>query len=214
MNAIPVEELKISKARLEALVDGIFAFAMTLLVTGLVIPTMSRSEAATELPARIAGMQPEFVSFLIAFFILAAFWLGHHRQFHYVRTVDMWIVRITLCILACVVLVPFTTNISGDYDNVPIAVDLFHGNLFAIGSLFLVQWWYLAGHADVTTGGITRDGAAGGMRRSLLVPVVSATGLLVSFADPALSMLWYLLLIPGFFLVSHRHPAVEEKDGR
>ena len=38
-------DIKISRNRLEALVDGIFAFAMTLLVTGLVIPHLSKSDA-------------------------------------------------------------------------------------------------------------------------------------------------------------------------
>ena len=40
----------ISKNRLEALVDGVFAFAMTLLVIGLSVPTIPKTEAATELP--------------------------------------------------------------------------------------------------------------------------------------------------------------------
>ncbi|MDD4997878.1 MAG: TMEM175 family protein [Syntrophales bacterium] len=38
------KDLKISKNRLEALVDGIFAFAMTLLVTGLAVPHFSKQE--------------------------------------------------------------------------------------------------------------------------------------------------------------------------
>ena len=46
------KDLKISKNRLEALVDGIFAFAMTLLVTGLVIPHFSKTEAEAKLPLR------------------------------------------------------------------------------------------------------------------------------------------------------------------
>lgn len=199
---MPSVESKISKSRLEALVDGIFAFAMTLLVTGLTIPVLSDSVAAAELPAQVMGMRSEFISLLIAFFILASFWLAHHRQFHHVRTIDMNLVRINLCILACVVVVPFTTSISGDYDHVRIAVDLFHLNLFFLGLLFLVQWWYLNRTPAVLTGEIRRSDAVNGTRRSLMAPAVAALGFLVAFADPRLSMTVYLLLFPGFFLVS------------
>ncbi|HOX35803.1 MAG TPA: TMEM175 family protein [Methanoregulaceae archaeon] len=196
------EESKISKSRLEALVDGIFAFAMTLLVTGLTIPVLPGPVAAAELPALVAAMRPEFISLLIAFFILASFWLAHHRQFHHVRMVDMNLVRINLCILLCVILLPFTTSISGDYDHVRIAVDLFHFNLFFLGLFFLVHWWYVNRTPAVTNGEIPKADAGNGMRRSLIVPSVAVIGLIIAFFDPRLSMMVYLLLIPAFFLQS------------
>ncbi|MCX6683631.1 MAG: TMEM175 family protein [Methanoregula sp.] len=83
-----MDKYHISKSRLEALFDGIFAFAMTLLVTGFVVPPIPVSDAPAVLPGYIAAMRPEFYSFLIAFLILASFWLVHHRRFHYVRIVD------------------------------------------------------------------------------------------------------------------------------
>ena len=168
------------------------------MVTGLVIPQIVLSDAADVLPGRIAAMRPEFFSFLIAFFVLAAFWLAHHRQFHAVRTVDTGLVHITLLILACVVLMPFTTNISGDYSDVPIAVGLFHVNMLCIGLLFLVHWIYLVRHPALTEDGISRRAAVNGTRRASVVPLVSAAGIGISFANPSLSMAVYLLIIPAF----------------
>jgi uncharacterized membrane protein len=120
------DKYDLSKNRLEALFDAIFAFAMTLLVTGFVIQPIPAPDAVVELPARIAAMSPEFLSFIIAFFVLASFWLLHHRQFHFIHFVNPPLVRITLFILAFTVLMPFTTNVSGDYSGVQVAVDLFH----------------------------------------------------------------------------------------
>lgn len=200
MRTMPTEESKISKSRLEALVDAIFAFAMTLLVTGLAIPVLPESKAVADLPAQVAAMRPEFMSLLIAFFILSSFWLAHHRHFHHVKMVDMNIVRITLCILLCVILLPFTTSISGDYDNVQIAVDLFHINLFFLGIFFLVHWWYLNRTPSITTGEIPKADASNGIRRSLIVPSVAALGFLIAVFDPRLSMTAYLLLLVLFLL--------------
>lgn len=192
---------KISKNRLEALVDGIFAFAMTLLVTGLVIPHLSKEEAGAKLTAAIREMRSEFISFLVAFFVLASFWQMHHRQLHYVRVVDPGIIRITLFILVCVILMPFTTNISGDYSHVQIAVNLFHVNMFSLGFFFLIHWWYLTRTHDVTSVAISNRDALNGMLRSLIAPVISALAFALSFISPAWSMATYLLIIPSIAIL-------------
>ena len=189
-------DLTVSKNRLEALVDGIFAFAMTLLVTGLVIPHISRTEAEAKLALSVAEMRSELISFLVAFFVLASFWVRHNRHFHYVRRIDSGIMRVTLFILACVVLMPFTTNISGDYSHARFAVDLFHVNMFSLGLFFLIQWWYLTTHPDVTSAAISSRDASAGMYGSLITPVISVLGFALSFVSPSWSMATYLLIIP------------------
>lgn len=193
----------ISRNRFEALFDGIFAFAMTLLVTGLAIPALAKAEAATTLPARVMAMRPEFMSFIIAFFVLASFWLAHHRQFRFVQVVDPWIVRITLIILAFTVLMPFTTSLSGDYPDVVVAVDLFHANMFAMALMYLVHWYYLVRHPALTSG-ISRRDAANGLRRNVIVPFVSLAGIALAGISPSWSMAVYAL-IPGAFFLAGRY---------
>jgi Predicted integral membrane protein len=139
----PAENNIISKNRLEALVDGVFAFAMTLLVVGLSVPDIPKADAAVELPQHIATMFPEFLSFLIAFLVLASFWIVHHEHFHYLKSVNGWVLWLNIFILIFVVLVPFSTNLSGDYPHVPIAPFIFHLNMLALGTLFLIQWQYI-----------------------------------------------------------------------
>jgi uncharacterized membrane protein len=46
----------IAKNRLEALVDGVFVFAMTLLVIGLAVPSIPKSQAAAELTPALLSM--------------------------------------------------------------------------------------------------------------------------------------------------------------
>jgi len=187
---------KISRNRLEALVDGIFAFAMTLLVTGLVIPRLSKNDAAG-FAVSLAEMRSEFISFLVAFFVLASFWNIHNRQFRHVRRVDAGIMRITLMILVCVVLMPFTTNISGDYSGVQVAVNLFHANMFGLALFFLIHWLYLIRHPGITSVAIGSPEASMGVCRCLVTPVISLLGFVVSFFSPAWSMAAYLLIVPG-----------------
>ena len=190
----PARDWQISKNRVEALVDSIFAFAMTLLVVGLSAPILTKAQAATVLPASVMAMYAEFIMFFIAFFILASFWLLHHRQFHFVRTVDPWLIRINLLILAFIVFMPYTTNLSGDYSDVPIAVDLFHANMFIIGTLFLCQWYYLVHNPHITSADISDLTAETGMQRGIVLPLVALLAIGVSFFSPSYSMVCYLLI--------------------
>ena len=201
------DQYYLSKNRLETLFDAIFAFAMTLLVTGFVIEPISDSEAPVLLPAYLASMGTEFFSFFIAFFVLASFWLVHHRQFHYVRIVDPALVWLTLLMLTFTVLMPFTTNVSGDYPDVQAAVVLFHTNLFILGALFFTHWWYLVNNPQLTSVQISKQDATAGLRRAMITPLVSFLALLYSFVSPSWSMAIYLL-IPLLLYIHHRYVIV------
>ena len=85
-------------------------------------------------------MFPQFLSFLIAFFILASLWIVHHEHFHFLRSVNKVVLWLNVLILIFVVLVPFSTNLSGTYSHVPIAPLIFHANMLVLSCLFLVQW--------------------------------------------------------------------------
>ena len=194
------DQYRLSKNRLETLFDAIFAFAMTLLVTGFVIGPISESDAPVLLPAYIASMGPQFFLFLIAFFVLASFWLVHHRQFHFVQTVDPALVWITLLILTFTVLMPFTTNVSGDYPDVQAAVVLFHTNLFILGVLFFTHWWYLVNNPHLTSVQISEKDATTGLRRAMIAPFVSFLAMMYSFVSPSWSMAIYLLIPPLLYI--------------
>ena len=63
-----IKSIGFEKNRLETLTDGIFAFSMTLLVTGLNIP-QSLDELTTEhVYALLVNLSPAFIHFLIGFF--------------------------------------------------------------------------------------------------------------------------------------------------
>lgn len=147
-------EYHISKARLETLVDGIFAIAMTLLVLGIAPPRPQISLAPSVLPGMIEDLLPQVFLFIVAFLVLALFWLGHHRQFHFVHRVDPTLLWINMLILIAIVFVPFSTDVAGDYVDITSATLLFHVNMFIVGILFAVQWSTPGGCSKVLEDGI------------------------------------------------------------
>lgn len=197
-NEIPRLE-QMGKSRLEALSDGIFAFAMTLLVISLSVPDIPERDAPNLLPGELAGMYPEFLLFIIAFFILAGFWMSHHRILEHVRYVDGMLLRLNIILLFFIVLIPFTTSLSGDYTNVLEAVLFFHVNLLASSLLLTGMGMYIHRHSKMLAPDTGPTGKRG-IERAVVVTGVILLAIAVSFLNSAGS-LWCYALIPVLSLI-------------
>jgi len=191
---------QISKERLETIVDAIFAFSMTLLALGIEVPKILESQAAVELPVYIGKILPQFILFVIAFLVLATFWVEHHRQFHNLRIVDPTVLSLNIAILIFIVLIPFTTDIAGSYDRVEIAVILFHTNILLLGALFFAHGKYLTQSSHLCGAGSDMQSREKRFWFLATTPSVAILGIAVSVFSPPYSMMVYLL-IPIIFLI-------------
>jgi uncharacterized membrane protein len=73
------EEFLLPKVRLEALVDGVFAVAMTLLVPEVKVPELANRQSAAELFQGLRQPAPTLLAYFFSFGMLGLFWTWHHR---------------------------------------------------------------------------------------------------------------------------------------
>jgi len=197
-------EYHIAKNRLETLIDGIFAIAMTLLVLGIASPKPPASQAMELLPKEIFHLIPQFFIFVIAFLILAIFWLSHHRQFHFVRIVDPRLLWINVFLLIFIVLVPFSTDVAGDYPEVPVAVLFFHVNVLMVGLLFAVHWKHICRSEQLCDPHPDEKVIRARFIDTALIPIVAIAAIITSvFSCPA-SLLIYLVIPVVIVLLNPR----------
>jgi uncharacterized membrane protein len=193
---------EISKDRVEALTDGIFAIAMTLLVLSIGVPSVpAELSPDVVLPGLVIGLWPEVVACAIAFLVLMSFWLGHENLFALVARLDRGFVNLNLITLLGIVFVPFSSALTSDYGSTPIAIWIFALNLAVIGLLFAAQFFYLIRHPDLLHAPITPAEARLGYARSLCSPAAALLAVLLSFSAPKLSAFSYLL-IPVFLAIA------------
>ena len=99
----------IGRGRLEAISDGIMAVAITLLALGIDAPQPAEGE--TLLAAFDANALGAIGLFLLSFFLIARFWLIHHRAFKDLPVlVSHRFVILNFAFLAAVCLMPFATT--------------------------------------------------------------------------------------------------------
>jgi uncharacterized membrane protein len=89
--------------------DAVFAIAITLLIIEVQPPHLPRTATDRDQLITLINLTPSFVSFFISFFVIAAFWAGHHRAFSLSRHWSPGLVMPNITMLAAVVFMPFAT---------------------------------------------------------------------------------------------------------
>jgi uncharacterized membrane protein len=89
--------------------DAVFAIAITLLIIEVQPPHLPRTATDRDQLITLINLTPSFVSFFISFFVIAAFWAGHHRAFSLSRHWSPGLVIPNITMLAAVVFMPFAT---------------------------------------------------------------------------------------------------------
>ena len=133
-------------SRLLAFSDGVFAFAITLLVLTLPYPALSASISARQFFAQLLTLKYSFLSYLFSFYITGLFWLAHHRYFRFIIKFDTGLFVINLTLLLFVAFLPFPTYLLGHYGSTSIVVAFYAGTLSLMNVLFLLLWWYATSH--------------------------------------------------------------------
>ena len=184
----------LTKNRIEALADGIFAFAMTLLVLNLAIPGDVQG-ANADLANILFSQAHRFFNYALAFVLLGTLWMVHHQQFHSIEKVDFRLLWINIFILMFIALMPFSTDLIGDYPGTKVAKIFFCSNLFIIGSLYFCNWMYATKNHRLVASDIGDRKIQQGIRRSLVTPAVSVLAIAITFLVPSWSLLTYLLVL-------------------
>ncbi|MBD3398246.1 DUF1211 domain-containing protein [Candidatus Micrarchaeota archaeon] len=194
----------ISSSRIQALADGVFAFAMTLLVLNLILPDPINLPPEAQLNQLLVEQTRAFFNYGLSFILLAIFWTVHTQQFHVIKATNSTHTWINLMILMFVVLIPFSTSVMADYPNDTVANALFAANLFIVGSAYFLNWAYATSKHRLIDKDIEERAIEIAKRRSLLTPAVSIIALVVAFIAPEYAALTFLL-IPIVSVIISRH---------
>jgi len=135
----------LSSHRLDPLIDGIFAVALTVLVLEVKVPELEHPSSARELATAVAASAPLVIAYFVSFALLGLFWVWHHGLKDKVTRIDGALLSCTLAFLSLVCFFPFAAAVFGRY--------MIHGNLVAllvylplVGLLLAIQllYFYLA----------------------------------------------------------------------
>jgi uncharacterized membrane protein len=120
-----------SKGRLEAFSDGVFAVIITIMVLELKAP--HGADLAAFRP-----LLPAFLTYVLSYVFLGIYWNNHHHLMHavdHINGASMWA---NLHLLFWLSLVPFVTGWMGENHFAPLPTAVYGTVLFMAGIAFLI----------------------------------------------------------------------------
>ena len=199
-----------TKTRLEAFSDGMFAIILTILVLELHLPELENSSFEA-FRAGMIELAPKFFAFLFSFFIVAIFWVNHHHIVHKIQKVDSRLLWLNVALLFSACLFPFITAFIGDYPANPFVVALYPLNM-ALSSLILGKFWkYAFVETDLAPNKLTDEEKRKRINQDRMA-------LLINLASAALAFVWVpitlaqIMIMPFMFVIPELTAGMKEEE--
>ena len=186
----------LSKSRVEGLTDGIFSTVMTVLVLSLSIPVIASSTSSSavqqQLIQDIDRLLPLILSYVLSFIVLGLYWSRHHNMFHFIVRMDQVLLWLNILFLLTIGFIPFSTALMGTYPEFQIPVVVYGSNLIAIGVTLQSIWFYSRRYKLIHE---NTEGEIGRIYSRTIFggPFVAAVGIVISFYNPEISVVAYVV---------------------
>ncbi len=181
------EENEVEFARIVAFSDGVFAIAITLLVLNLNVDDVSRDDVWQGL----WDQRENFLAYAISFAVIGRFWLVHHRYFSEITAFDGRLLSLNMLYLAFIVLIPFSSQVLGDFGGTTAAVVVYAVDLAAC--ILVGMWMFVDAQRDGLTSADAETKREAIVRGSYIAFVFLAS-IPVAFSFPDLAPLMWLVL--------------------
>lgn len=180
--------------------DAVFAIVITLLVIDLHAPHIPYGSPDIKYWTALANLTPEFVGFLISFFVIGFFWAGHHRTFSLAAHYSPKLLFPNLMLLAAVAAMPFFTAFASANPAMRVPIFCYCAWLVVAG-LLNRRLQTIATSPPVVDDAVSAETIIVTRERGTAVILGSATGMVVSIFVPILGQvmlctipLWRLTL--------------------
>jgi uncharacterized membrane protein len=188
----------IPKHRLEALSDGVYAIALTLLVLELKIPPLPHSIPDEVLSKALLELIPKGLAWLLSFWVIALFWLAQQRLYRLCLSIDTVLVRIELAQLALISLFPFSNILLGEHGGRTLPAVIYSGHLFALALLSMLRTRHFLRYPELQSPEVTPHAVRALRIRAWLLTGSTLATVLLGFFAPTMNMLalFPLILLP------------------
>ncbi len=193
--------------RVSAFSDGVFAIAITVLVLTLDFPKFHGDAHIDEV---IDGLWRPVLTYFLSFYVIGVYWFAHHRMWHFIHKVDTRFIALNMVLLSFVAIMPFPTDLLGDYGETIQATVIYAFAVAATGIASSAVWWYAAAENR-----LVRDMPDGfrlhTLFRALTAPVIFLASIPVAYFWSAdVAKYFWLLVVPVRLFTMRKYGSVYE----
>ena len=192
--------------RIEALSDGVFAFAATVLVLDFHSPDPAGIHTEAELLGALAASAPRLLPWLLTLLTLGIFWLGQQTKLSRLARSDRDLTWLHFLFLAFVTALPFSTRLLADFFTYRAAFLIYWANILMLGVGVYATWAY-AERADLVREDAHAEVSQAIRRRIVIAQSLYAAGALVGMISVPLGTV-LIILIQLNYAIAPRLPVL------
>jgi uncharacterized membrane protein len=186
--------------RILAFSDGVFAFAITLLILDVRLPADTLK--ANLGPALIA-LWPNYLAFLLSFVVIGLYWSAHIRMFREIIRYDQNLIWLNLLFLLFIVVIPFSTSILSLH-LIQLSVLVYAPLMACAGYMHTVLRIYAGSNHRL----ISKKHSPSYIRRGILFSLFAPAGFTVSigiaFFNPVAALVFWVIMFFVHFIFQRR----------
>ncbi|MDQ6890886.1 MAG: TMEM175 family protein [Bacteroidota bacterium] len=199
---IDQHKLTMAAGRLEALGDGVFSVAMTILVIELRIPVV-QGNSWNSLMHALYEIKQEIFCYFISFIILGIMWYGHRMVFEYISKTNRYFIFLGVLFYMVVCLVPFSTRFLAANTFQWYAILMYGLNLSMCNLALYWQWIYGIHRPSLHARELPAEVRAEAQKLFLISPILYAIAIVFSFFLPLVSI-FIFFITPILYLLPNK----------
>ena len=187
----------------EALVHGVFAITLTLLVLDIRVPQADATpDAAALVDALLAGW-PRYLAYALSALYVGAYWIATHRSLRMARGVDHRILVVGLVYLIAIAVVPFVARLLAEYigtdpDRSRVVVVVFTGWQLIVSALAYVSLLFTS-RARLWRLEVPEADVHSWLRLALAAPVIWLAAFIAALLIGVAALAFPVALLPMYF---------------
>src|SRR5437762_5247828 len=194
--------LRMASGRLEALGDGIFSVAMTVLVIELALPVV-KGDSWIDLWHALKQSWDGFLCYMISFVVLGIMWFGHRMMFEYIGRTNRYFIFLGVLFYMVVCLVPFSTRFLAEDTMKWYAILAYGVNLSLCNLTLYDQWVYGINRTTLMERELPDEVKKEAKILFLLSPAVYTVAIMFSFFVPMISIIIFAIT-PLVYLILNK----------
>jgi uncharacterized membrane protein len=184
-----------SKGRLEAFSDGVFAVAITLLI--LDVRPEGHGLSGWEM---FRHDWHHILIYVLSFVIVGVYWVGHHHMMHFVTATDRTFLWINLLFLMIIVFIPYVASLLSASNADAGAIRIYGASLILANLTSSTLWFYACRKHRLVSASLSPAFARFVLQINTAPVLVYGVAIAMAGSVRFISLLMFAL-VPAFFIL-------------
>jgi uncharacterized membrane protein len=180
--------------------DGVFAFAITLLILDIKLPA---DTSKANLGSALIALWPNYLAFFLSFVVIGLYWSAHIRLFREIVRYNQNLIWLNLLFLFFIVVIPFSTSVLSLH-LIHLSVIVYATLMACAGYMHTVLRIYVGSNHRLVSKKYSLSYIRRGILFSLFAPVGFTVSIVIAFVNAVAAIVFWVMILVVHFIFQRR----------